>query len=294
MTGEDEDLAGAIRAVAGHVGLTPTAIPKVACIRSASTGALKNQTWRACLAVVAEGTKELVLGGATYRLSPGHWTLTPVPLPLTSRIAAAPFSGVLVELELVSLARLVAEMDRRDEEVGELPPGIFVGRLDEGMRCAVNRLAGLMAAEEAGRVLGEGRVRELLFHLLRSPMGPAIRRFVRAGGAAHRICEAAHHIEARLDQAIDVEGLAATAHMSRTVFYEQFKRVTSLSPLQYQKRLRLLQAQRLMVDEQTTAEDAAYRVGYQSPSHFSRDYIRLFGEPPYRNALRLREAAIVS
>ncbi|MEM9490675.1 MAG: helix-turn-helix domain-containing protein, partial [Myxococcota bacterium] len=181
-----------------------------------------------------------------------------------------------------------ADMDARDEEARELCPGIFMGEVDAPMRRAVARLAELFDEDEAGRVLGDGCIRELLFHLLRGPNGPAIRRFVQVGSVEHRIYQITHRIESQLDAPIDVDALAAAAHVSRTVFYEQFKRVTSFSPLQYQKRLRLLQAQRLMVDEHMTVENAAYRVGYQSPSQFSRDYVRLFGEPPRRNATRLR------
>ena len=114
---------------------------------------------------------------------------------------------------------------------------------------------------------------------------------MRAGSEAHRICRIVHRIETQLADELDIEALAADARVSRTVFFEQFKRVTSLSPGQYQKRLRLLEAQRLMVEERTTAEDAAFRVGYGSPSQFSREYARMFGEPPQRNATRLRGAS---
>lgn len=289
MTTDGQRLERAIRATAIADGVTPTAVPGVDCVRFVATESLQNRRWRACLAIVAEGTKELVLGDNIYAVSRGHYTVTPVPLPLTSRIAEAPFSGLLVSLDPAVLGRVVADMDARDEEAGELRPGIFIGELDPSMHRAVAGLVELFDEEETGRVLGEGRIRELLFHLLRGPNGPAIRRFVRAGSVEHRIYAVTHRIEAQLNSPIDVDVLAATAQVSRTVFYEQFKRVTSFSPLQYQKRLRLLQAQRLMVDEHTTAEDAAYRVGYQSPSQFSRDYARLFGEPPGRNTTRLRD-----
>tara|TARA_B100001750_G_scaffold155851_1_gene125136 strand:- start:3368 stop:4258 length:891 start_codon:yes stop_codon:yes gene_type:complete len=285
----DESLARVIRSVAGDQEVSPSAIPGVACVRRPTTGLMENRRWRACLAVVAEGTKELVLGSVTYRLSPGHWTLTPVPLPVTSRIAGAPFGCVIVELTPSDLGRMVMAMDPRDAEPGGVAPGIFMGEVDPAMRDVIHRMSTLLGSCEAGRVLGTGCVSELLFHVLRGATGPAIRRYLRADGVAHRICEAALHIEAQLERPIDIEALCVAAHVSRTVFYEHFKHMTSLSPVQYQKRLRLLRAQHLMVHEHTTAEDAAFRVGYQSPSHFSRDYARLFGEPPHQNATRLRE-----
>lgn len=291
MSAEDKQLSEAIDTVAVADGVSPTAVPGVGCVRYAATNSLHNQRWRACLAVVAQGTKELILGDATFRLSAGSYTVTPIPLALTSRIRAAPFGAVLVSLSPALLSRMVAEMDAREASTGEPSGGIFVGKVDAHMRRALTRLAAIFGEREAGRVLGEGYIRELLFHLLRGQNGPAIRRFVRAGSAEHRVYAATHRIEAELASPLDIDALAAATGVSRTVFYAQFKRITSLSPIQFQKRLRLLKAQRLMVDEGTTAEDAAFRVGYQSPSQFSRDYARLFGEPPMRNATRLRTAA---
>ncbi len=240
---------------------------------------------------MAQGTKELVLGRTRYALSAGHYTLTPLPLPLTSRIVDPPFICLLIGLDPMTLSSVVAEMDDRDEAAEGLQRGFFVGKVCERMRDAALRLAQLFESHEAGAVLGPGCIRELLFHVLRGPNGPAIRQFVHAGSEAHRIGAAVHQIESRLAERLDIEALAADARVSRTLFFEQFKRVTSLSPLQYQKRLRLLEAQRLLVEEQTTAEEAAYRVGYQSPSQFSREYTRMHGEPPRYNAERLRGAA---
>ncbi len=256
----------------------------------ASANTVENRRWRASLAIVAEGTKELVMGSTRYRLSPGHYTVTPVPLPLVSRVAHAPFSCLLIGIDPVTLRAVAAEMDPRDEDAEALHPGIFVGEVCERMQDAAVRLSQQFESREAGAVVGPACIRELLFHVLRGPNGAAIRQFVRLGSEAHRIAAIVHQIETKLAARLNIDALAADAHVSRTVFFEQFRRVTSLSPVQYQKRLRLLEAQRLMVEESTTAEDSAYRVGYQSPSQFSREYARMFGEAPRTNASRLRSA----
>ena len=284
-------LSAAIREVAIHDGVFEASVRGVACVRYSSPSTLQDRRWRASLAIVAQGTKDLLLGRTRYALSPGHYTLTPLPLPVTSRIADAPFLCLLVSLDPSTLSRLVAEMDARDEAPEGLRQGFFMGTVCARMRDAAVRLTELFESREAGVVLGPGCVRELLFHALRGPNGPALRQFVHAGYEAHRIGRTVHRIETQLADHLDIEALAAEAGVSRTAFFEQFKRVTSLSPLQFQKRLRLLEAQRLMVEERTTAEDAAYRVGYQSPSQFSREYARMFGEPPLKNATRLRSSS---
>ncbi|MCB9751057.1 MAG: AraC family transcriptional regulator [Myxococcales bacterium] len=284
-------LAAAIASVATRDGVFDVAVPGVACVRHSASRARQSRRWRACLAIVARGTKELALGRSTYALSPLHYTLTPLPLPLTSRIAAGPFLCLIINLEPRTLRQVDAEMDLRDEPLGGVSRGLFTGRLSAPMLDAAARLSGLFSSREASAVLGPGCVRELLFHALRGPNGPALRQFIRADGEAHRIARAVHHIESRLSARLDIEALASQAHVSRTAFFEQFKRVTSLSPVQYQKRLRLLEARRLLVEEATTAEDAGYRVGYQSPSQFSREYGRMFGEPPIKHATRLRRAS---
>jgi AraC-like DNA-binding protein len=285
-----ERFAAAVRAVAPRDGTFDAPVAGTVCVSHSSVSALQNRHWRACLAIVAQGSKELVVGRVSHHFTPWHYTLTPFPLPLTSRITKAPFSCVLIGLEVRMLSRIVLEMDRRDDEPRVLKQAFFVGEVTGRMRDAAMRLGELFEAREASHVLGPACVRELLFHVLQGPNGPALRQFVRAGSEAHRIYQAAHRIETHLSDPLDIAGLAASAAMSRTVFFQQFKRVTSLSPVQFQKRLRLLEAQCLLVEGRATAEDAAYQVGYRSPSQFSREYARMFGEPPLENAARLRSA----
>lgn len=134
--------------------------------------------------------------------------------------------------------------------------------------------------------------RELLYHLLKGPDGPAIRQLVSAGSVGQRIAQALHRLQAVLDRPIDIAALARDARMSRAAFFRHFKEATSMSPVQYQKRLRLLEARRLMVETAEGAEAAAFRVGYRSPSQFSRDYSRMFGAAPRRHAVALRAESV--
>lgn len=189
------------------------------------------------------------------------------------------------------LSGIVAEMEPCPEEPEGPHRGLFVGKVDPPMLDAATRITELFSSREAGQVLGPGRIRELLYLVLRGPVGLGLRRFASIDSEAYRICRAVHRIETDLPGELDIVGLATEVGMSRTTFFEQFKRVTAQTPVQYKKRLRLLEAQRLMVEEAATAEGAAYRVGYRSPSQFSREYTRMFGEPPSTNAARLRDGS---
>ncbi|MCA9657829.1 MAG: AraC family transcriptional regulator [Myxococcales bacterium] len=285
-------LAAEIGVVAPRDGVFAGPLPGTLCLRRSAPSSLENRRWRASLALVASGVKELVLGGRTHALAPGDYTLTPVTLPLTSRFASAtrdePFLALLVEIDPVALSGVVAELDSAKGAPAGPLRSVFAGRLTAPMLDAAARLMRSFASPEAARVLGPGCVRELMYRVLCGPNGPAIRRFVQADSAAYRVARAVYRIEASLADELNITALASEAGMSRTVFFEQFKRATALSPVQYQKRLRLIRAQRLMVDDGATAEGAAYEVGYRSASQFSREYARMFGEPPFANATRLR------
>jgi transcriptional regulator GlxA family with amidase domain len=153
---------------------------------------------------------------------------------------------------------------------------------------AAVRLARALHAPERCRVLGPWIVRELFYFLLKGPEGPSIRQFVRAGSAMHRIANAVFTIRTNLHKPADVGALARAAGMSRSAFFQHFKNITAMSPAQYQKRLRLLEARRLMVDEDETAERSSFSVGYGSASQFSREYVRMFGESPRRDTAKIK------
>lgn len=288
-----ERLGAAIAARTPTDGVAAGAVAGTWCVRRSSPTPLENRRWRAALAFVASGEKELVVGARSHALRPGTWTLTLVPLPVLSRFVGAtpraPFLALLVDVDPGAVARVVAEMDPAEAHEGPVR-GVFVGEVTPDMQSGLARLAEASASAEAARVLGPGLRRELLYAALRGPDGPEIRRFARADGDAYGVARAVHRIEAELDGELDVSGLARAVGMSRTAFFEAFKRVTSTTPAQYRKRLRLIEARRLMVQEHATAESACFSVGYRSPAQFSRDFVGLFGEPPAAHARRLREA----
>lgn len=266
----------------------------VHCIKLLQTSRRKKNHWRACLGIVVQGRKEIILGREVYVCDEAHYTATPIDLPVVSRIAAAspekPFLALLIDLEPRTLSEITARFEKNAPEHTSSGHAFFTGKVNDKMLEAVIRLVKLFRAPDEAQVLGPLVIKEILFHLLKGPEGAAIRQFVRSGSNTHRISQAIHRLRSDLDQEVDVEALAKTANMSRSAFFKHFKDATAMSPIQYQKRLRLLEARRLMVDEGETAEGSAYKVGYKSASQFSREYSRMFGNSPLRDVGKIKKA----
>jgi len=294
MDASRSDLVEAIAELAPDDGLHPTPLLGVHGVRYSTTDRGAKRHWRACLAIVAQGCKEVMLGRRVYRCDDGRYTAAPIPLPVISRIAVAsprrPFLAILIDLDPIIVAEVAARIGGSpDEEEGHTPlRAFFTGEADDGMIEGALRLARVLHDPERSRVLGPWIVRELFYFLLKGPEGASIRGFVRAGTALHRIANAVFTIRTNLKKPVDVGTLARSAGMSRSAFFQHFKDITAVSPLQYQKRLRLLEARRLMVDEDETAERSSFRVGYRSASQFSREYVRMFGVSPLRDTAKIK------
>lgn len=274
-------------------GIHETAIPGVQCVRVSQPNHSRRLHWPAALCIGVQGCKEIVLGGRTYRFNHVHYVATPIDLPVTGGVAAAtpekPFLCLRIALDPRAVRELDAQLEMPASEGIDGPRrGVFVGSASDQMLGAAIRLTELTRSPEDSPVLGPLALKELYYHLLKGPHGPAIRQFMRSGSITHRVYQAIHTITSGLSEDIDVVALAESANMSRSSFFSHFKAVTSMSPIQYQKRLRLLEARRLMVEEGETAERSAFEVGYRSASQFSREYSRMFGEAPFRDAVQMR------
>jgi transcriptional regulator GlxA family with amidase domain len=279
-------------------GAQPAPIAGVHCIKI--TRPLHGKAhWRASFCIAAQGTKELLVEGRRYRETEPHYIVSPIDLPVTSRVTRAsrafPLLAVKLRFDAHAVREVAAQLDRTAEPreaSGRDGRAIFVGRASERMLDAAVRMCELFETPDDAAVLCPLISRELIFHLLKGPDGSAIRELVRAGSQAHRIAEAIYRLQSSLDEDVDIDKLARAAGMSRAAFFKHFKDATAMSPLQYQKRLRLLEARRLMLEEAEGAEAAAFRVGYASPSQFSREYSRMFGQPPLRDKRAIEQKAI--
>lgn len=295
MTDREARLADSIHRLCPSDGASPSLLPGVYCIRVSHPKPPTEMQWCASMSLIAQGRKEFVLGSDIYRYGAGHYIATPIDLPVTSRIFTAtpalPFLGIKIDFDLLTLGDIAAQIDRGELPEIETPSrAVFLGETDDRMLDAALRLCTLLQSPKDAPILGPLVVKELIYYLLTSADGPALRQLARSGSKVHRICQAIHRLRSKLDEEVDVAALARTAGMSRSAFFQCFKDVTAMSPIQYQKRLRLLEARRLMLDDGENAEGSAFRVGYKSASQFSREYSRLFGNSPVRDAIHLKEA----
>jgi AraC-like DNA-binding protein len=291
-------LAKAIRTATPSEGYHPSPVSGVACLKIYKSDLRTKRRWRACLAIVAQGEKEIILGRGVYRIGAGDYSAAPLELPVVSRFAAAspekPFLGLLVDLDPRVLGEVAAALE--EELLGrpvKRQRALFIGAASERMLEVAVRIMELTRTPEDAGVLGPLAIRELIYHLLRGPNGPGVYQFVRSGSKTHRVHQAIYALRAELCGEVDVDALARGASMSRSAFFKHFKEVTAISPIQYRKRLRLLEARRLMADERETAEGAAFRVGYKSASQFSREYSRMFGNAPRRDIESLKQLTVV-
>jgi AraC-like DNA-binding protein len=249
--------------------------------------------------VVAQGSKEVLLGDDCYRYDADRYLITAAALPIATRVTEAseerPYLGVVLGLDPALVGSVMVEAghpapgDRTAVRAFEVSP------LDAGLLDAVLRLVGLLdAPADEARFLRPLITREIVYRLLKGEQGDRLRQTAVLGGHGHRIARALEHLREEFDRPLRIEDIAKEVGMSVSGFHHHFKAVTAMSPLQFQKRMRLQEARRLMLGEDLDAGSAGHRVGYGDASQFSREYKRLFGEPPARDAERLREAATVS
>ncbi len=248
--------------------------------------------------VVAQGSKEFLLGESRYRYDPFHYLLVTVDLPYVGQVLEASKERPFISLRLDLPPSLVGEVM---VEAGHASPrdqadarAISVSPVDGHLLDAMVRVARLLEAPDEAPVLLPLLTREIIYRLLRGEQGSRLRHLAILGGYSPSIARAIERLRRDFDQPLRVESLAREVGMSVSGLRLHFKAVTALSPLQFQKRLRLLEARRLLLGEDFDAASAAYRVGYQDASHFNREYKSLFGFPPMRDVQGLREAALVS
>jgi AraC-like DNA-binding protein len=250
------------------------------------------------LCVIAQGSKEILLGDNRYRYDPAHYLITTAALPITSRITQAseerPYLGLVLRLDPTLVGSVMVEAGHPAPRGHAAVKAIDVSPLDAGLLDAVVRLVRLLDSPTEARFLAPLITREIVYRLLRGEQGGRLHHIAALGGYTHRIIEAIERLRKEFDQPLRIENIARELGMSVSGFHHHFKAVTAMTPLQFQKQIRLQEARRLMLGEDLDAASAGYRVGYGDASHFTREYKRLFGAPPVRDVERLREGAMES
>jgi AraC-like DNA-binding protein len=279
---------------APHDGAFPLRLPGTFVVRlSHLTTEPMYATMRPAVCIVAQGAKVVMVGRDVVEYDPTHVLVLAVDLPISSQVIRAsrkePYLGVILDLAPPRVAELAARVFPHGIRKPPDVRGLYVGHSTDGLVDAVTRLLDLMADPEEAGMLGPLVVDEIIIRLLRTAVGPRVAQIGQPKSGVQRIGEAVSWIRAHFSQPVTVDEMAASVHMSASSFHARFKAVTSLSPLQYQKVLRLHEARRLMLFQKMDASDASHRVGYLSPSQFSREYARFFGNAPTRDIARVRE-----
>lgn len=275
-------------------GVHPTAINRLSLARSDALPTATYSLDEPRLIIVVQGKKEMLLGEETYPYHAGQYLIHSVALPTSGRIIEAtpdkPCLALRLSLDLVQLCDLVAQMSFSSANQENSVQGLWVSNADAMLIECVLRLVKLLETPQDIPILAPMMIRELYYRLLVGEQSKAVRQIATSGSSMQRIALAIQRIKAEFTHPMRIEDLARQVKMSTSSFHQHFKQVTSMSPVQYQKQLRLLEARRLMLAENFDAIAAAYRVGYESPSQFSREYSRMFGAPPMRDIERKRTA----
>ena len=245
--------------------------------------------------VIAQGSKQVLLGDSLYRYDPAHYLLATVELPVVGQVLEAsaerPYLSLRLDLDPALVGSVMVEAGHLSSRNQGDVRALDVSPLDANLLDTVVRLVRLLDSPAEARVLRPLITREIVYRLLMGEQGNRLRHLALLGGQTDRIAEAVERLRREFNQPLRIESLARELGLSVSGFHHHFKAVTAMSPLQFQKQLRLQEARRIMLGEHLDAASAGYRVGYDDASQFSREYKRLFGHPPVRDVEQLREAA---
>lgn len=271
---------------------SPTAIPLMTIGVMTRPTAPMPGVYSPGVCLVLQGAKQVMIGQHSLRYDTASYFLATVEVPAVGRIAEAsvarPYVGLNLTFDPAAIAALV--LDSGAADAAAPGPGFAVSPLTPDIADAWTRLLRLLDTPRDLAVLAPLYQREILYRLLQGPMGSRLRQVGRSGSPLSRICRAIDRIRRDYDRPLRIEAIAEEVGMSPSSFHRHFKATTAMSPIQYQKTLRLQQARVLMMAGPGDAAAAAFAVGYESPSQFSREYARAFGAPPARDIVRLRQA----
>lgn len=293
-----QQLTQVVERWAREPGMHETPIEGVSLYRSDGLTSCNSTVYDPSLIFILQGTKTVTLGDREIVYGPMSYLANSVHLPVLGQIVdaceARPYLAAKISIDPQEVTDLVLELGDRvaqmfpDASCSEMGCSLCMTQMDPAMQGALYRLLGLLDSPEDVPVLAPLARREIIYRSLIGELGPRMRKFVAADSQANRISRVISTLKDRYAEPLRVKELADSANMSESSLFHSFKQVTRMSPLQFQKKLRLHEARRLMLTEGLEAATASYRVGYESPSHFSREYSRMFGAPPKADVSKLR------
>jgi len=272
-----------------------TAVPGLSLYRRDEPTESVSGMYEPSICMIAQGAKRVILGDDTYVYDAHHFLITAVHLPTVVQVIQAtrekPYLGLRLTLDLREISRLMVDSHLPPPRAERSSRGMATGEVTLPLLTAFQRLTDLLAEPKDIPILAPIIQREISYRLLVGDQGVRLRQMASAGSQSHHIARAIDWLQGNFTRPLRIDDLATQVHMSPSTFHHHFRSLTAMSPLQYQKRLRLNEARRLMLTDRLDAATAAFQVGYESPSQFSREYSRLFGAPPMRDITNLRQIA---
>lgn len=276
-------------------GLHPTPVQGLWLIQASEPSQPLPTVYHPSVCVVVQGRKQAMLAEEVFLYDPLNYLVVSMSLPITGQILDAtpecPYLCLRVDIDTAMVGELVRQLPVERDNAAARGRAVYLGRTSASLLDAMLRLVRLLDTPDEAAVLAPLALREIHYRVLTGELGGRLRELCDVEGNAQRVARSIELIKQRYHEPLRVEQLASTAHMSVSSFHEHFKAATAMTPLQYQKQLRLQEARRLMLMDGIEAAAASHRVGYESPSQFSREYRRLFGAPPRREVMAMRGVA---
>ena len=278
-------------------GAHTTAIPSLRIMRSTvPSQQLLHSIYTCSLCVVLQGTKIAMLGKESFEYSPASYLVTAVNLPISSKVIDAspesPYLSIQLSFNPNDILDIIKESNQTLNKKNDTERGLFMNKTTSLILDPLTRLIKLLNTPDDVPVLAPMLIREVLYRVLQDDKGNLIKQFYSTDSHAYKIAEAIRLINREFSKKLRIEDLANAVNLSPSAFHKHFKQVTNMSPLYYQKVVRLQNARQILVSDSLNASEVAYRVGYESPSQFSREYTRLFGLPPIKD-IKIKRKPIV-
>lgn len=290
------ELAQLIERFATQDGTHETAIPALCFIRASRISEPVYSVYEPSLCIVAQGSKVVMMGQESYQYDPDSYLTASVHLPIAGQVVEAsqeaPYLSLQLKFDMNQILGVIQASEHAGRTKRESGRGLVISRMNGTLHDAVLRLVKLLDAPQDIPVLASYAIGEIIYRVLQDEQNALLKQIALLGSHAQRIAKVIERLNRDFALPLHVDELAKEARMSASSFYNYFKEVTGMSPIQYQKQIRLQEARRLLLTETIEAAEAAFQVGYESPSHFSREYARYFGLPPVRDIRRFRAAVL--
>lgn len=287
-----KELVGLLERNVTMDGTHGTSIPGLRLVRASRISEPVYSVYEPSLCVVAQGAKVVMLGQETYKYDSDSYLTASVHLPITGHVVEASLENpyLCVNLQL-NMNQIFDVIQLSNEVIPSRSPGrgLVISRVEDSLLDSLLRLIRLLETPQDIPVLASSVIREIIYRILQNDQNDSLKHFALVGSQGHRIAKVLGLLKREFAQPLKVDELAKEARMSSSSFYHHFKEVTGMSPIQFQKQLRLQEARRLLLTENMEAAEAAFQVGYESPSHFNREYSRRFGVSPIKDIRHLRE-----